>query len=170
MEVKNITCDFIISKVKDHQKHKKILLDLIYKMPQSQSQENSKSDWNLPSDHPRKYLDHFYHNIIKDIMGEQKKYFKASQWHIANSWFQQYYDGTYHKYHNHNLTNWTNVYFVELPYSKDATIVKSKNKSFKYKVEEGDIITFPAHLLHSAPKIDKKRKTVISFNSDFSFF
>ncbi len=38
------------------------------------------------------------------------------------------------------------------------------------KVEEGDIITFPAHLLHSAPKIDKKRKTVISFNSDFSFF
>jgi hypothetical protein len=170
MEIKNITCDFIISNVKNHKKHKKILLDLIQEMPESRSQQNSKSDWNLNKETPRKYLDYFYNNIIDPIMNEQKKYFKAATWHILNSWFQQYHDGTYHKYHNHESANWSNVYFIELPKPEDATQIKVREKLFKYKVKEGDIITFPAHLLHMAPAITNKRKTVIAFNSNFSYF
>ena len=170
MEIINLTCDFLISKVKNHKKHKKILLDLIEEMPQSKSQQNSKSDWLISKEHPRKYLHYFYENIIDPIMDKQKKYFKADQWHIDNSWFQQYHDGTYHKFHNHESTNWANVYFIELPSSKDVTKIKVRNKIFKYTAKEGDIITFPAHLLHSAPVINKKRKTVIAFNSNFSYF
>ena len=37
-----------------------------------------------------------------------------------------------------------------------------------FDLEEGDLLTFPAHLLHRSNKINKdKRKTIISFNSDF---
>ena len=170
MEVMNLTCDFLISKVKNHKKHKKIILDLIDKMPQSQSQQNSKTDWLIDKDHPREYLHYFYENVIDPIMDQQKKHFKADQWHIDNSWFQQYHDGTYHKFHNHEKANWANVYFIELPSSKDVTQIKVGEKLFEYKAKEGDVITFPAHLLHSAPVINKKRKTVISFNSNFSYF
>ena len=35
--------------------------------------------------------------------------------------------------------------------------------------EEGDIITFPAHLLHKSKPNGDKRKTVISFNSNFLY-
>ena len=44
-----------------------------------------------------------------------------------------------------------------------------KNKIIDSKsVEEGDIITFPASLLHRSPKnTTMKRKTIISFNSNF---
>ena len=170
MEVKDITCDFLISKVKNHKKHKTILLDLINRMPKSKSQQNSKSDWLLSKDYPREYLNYFYNDIIDPIMDEQKKHFKAAQWHIANAWFQQYHDGTFHKFHNHESTNWSNVYFIELPKPKDVTQVKVRNKLFKYKAEEGDIITFPGHLLHSAPAINNQRKTVIAFNSNFSYY
>jgi|TARA_A100000172_G_C3044038_1_gene111704 hypothetical protein len=170
MEIKNITTDFIISTVKDHKKHKKILLDLIDEMPFSQSQQNSKSDWLLPVEQERKYLDYFYKKVIDESMDRMQDYFKADQWHIANAWFQQYHDGAHHIFHNHEKTNWANVYFLEMPSTTYRTQVKVRGKLFKYQAKEGQVITFPAHLLHSAPSIDKKRKTVIAFNSNFSHY
>ena len=166
MEVKDITCDFLISKVKNHKKHKTILLDLINRMPKSKSQQNSKSDWLLSKDHPREYLNYFYNDIIDPIMDKQKKHFKADQWHIANAWFQQYHDGTFHKFHNHESTNWSNVYFVELPDNSVATKFKDIDIN---DIKTGDMITFPGYLLHESPKnLSGKRKTIISFNSNYS--
>jgi len=170
MEIKDITVDFIISKVKNHKKHKKILLDLIEEMPFSQSQQNSRSDWLLPMEQERKYLDYFYRHVIDETMDRMQDYFKANQWNIANSWYQQYWDGAHHVFHNHEKCNWANVYFLELPNSKDVTQIKIRDKLLDYKAKEGDVITFPAHILHSAPSVNKKRKTVIAFNSNFSYY
>jgi hypothetical protein len=170
MEIKNISNDFIISTVKGHAKHKKIMLDLIDQMPFSQSQQDSKSDWLLPLEQERKYLDYFYKNVVNKTMDKLMTYFKADQWHIENAWYQQYRDGGHHVFHNHEHTNWANVYFLELPSSKDKTQIKVGDKIFKYEAKEGQIITFPANLLHSSPRVNKKRKTVIAFNSNFSYF
>tara|TARA_R100000664_G_scaffold29185_1_gene40909 strand:- start:460 stop:972 length:513 start_codon:yes stop_codon:yes gene_type:complete len=169
MEIKTIKCDFIITKVKSHKRHKKIILDLINKMPETDSEDYSKGDWHLNRDYPREYLDYFYNNVVDSIMNKQMKYFKADRWKILNCWFQQYYDGGFHKFHNHEQTNWTNVYYVELPSSDDLTKIKVNGKLYKYTAKEGDVITFPAHLLHTAPAVNNKRKTVIAFNSNFLY-
>ena len=39
----------------------------------------------------------------------------------------------------------------------------------KWHVKEGDLITFPAYLLHTSEKNKDGRKTVIAFNSDFIY-
>jgi len=169
MKIKFLKTEFFTCTVKNHKKHKPILLSLIDKMPFSRSQDTTKSDWLLPPDQKREYLDYFYSNVIDDIMDEQAKYFKADQWHIHNAWFQQYKNAAFHKYHNHNNTNWANVYFIELPSPTLKTTIKIRDKTFDYTAKEGQVITWPAHLLHTSKPISSKRKTVIAFNSDFSF-
>ena len=167
MDIKEIKSDFIICEVPDHHKHKAILLDLIDKIPNNPYEEISKTDWNLPKTFERKYLEYFYSHITKNIMDQQKKYFKAARWVIAGGWFQQYQKGSSHVYHNHPKANFTNVYFLELPDKHFKTSLKVKGKEYDYKIKEGQIITFPAHLPHCSKTNGKKRKTIISFNSDF---
>jgi hypothetical protein len=102
-------------------------------------------------------------------MDNLQVYYKSKSWRITNAWFQQYKKNSYHEYHNHTQTNFTNVYFLELPDTNFKTIIKIENKEYEYKVKEGQLITFPAHLLHTSKPNGYKRKTIISFNSDFHY-
>ncbi len=173
LKVKEIKCDFIISEVPDHPKHKSMLLDLIDKIPNNpylmEGEEVSKTDWNLPLAFERKYLEYFYSRVAKNIMDQQQKYFKAKKWEIRNGWFQQYQEGSSHVYHSHPNVNFTNVYFLELPDKQFKTSLKIKEKEYDYEVKEGQLITFPAHILHTSKKNSTFRKTIISFNTNFIF-
>ena len=41
-------------------------------------------------------------------------------------------------------------------------------KIITFNVKEGDLLTFPAFMIHRSDEIkNKKRKTIISFNSNF---
>jgi len=167
MDIKNLKTEFIISKVPSHKKHKTILLDLIDKMPNNSYNNISKTDWNLPKDFERKYLDYFYSAIAINIMNKLKKYFKVQTWKINNGWFNQYNTNSFHEYHTHPQTNFTNVYFIELPDPHFKTAIKIRDKEYEYNIKEGQIITFPGHIVHSSKSNGDKRKTVISFNCDF---
>ena len=169
LKVKEIKCQFIVSDVSDHHKHKSILLDLINKIPNNPYEGISKTDYNLPFAFGRKYLDYFYYHIAKNIMDQQQKYFKSQRWEITRAWFQQYQKESSHVYHNHPYVNFTNVYFLELPDKQFKTSLKIKEKEYNYEVEEGQIITFPAHILHTSKKNSASRKTIISFNTNFIF-
>ena len=169
MQVNKIKCELFIQDVPNHQTHKKILLDLIKQLPNNPYENISKTDWNLPKKLERKYLDYFYPNISKSLMDNLQVYYKSKSWRITNAWFQQYKKNSYHEYHNHTQTNFTNVYFLELPDTNFKTIIKIENKEYEYKVKEGQLITFPAHLLHTSKPNGYKRKTIISFNSDFHY-
>lgn len=169
MQVNKIKCELFIQDVPNHQTHKKILLDLIKQLPNNPYENISKTDWNLPKKLKRKYLDYFYPNISKSLMDNLQVYYKSKSWRITNAWFQQYKKNSYHEYHNHTQTNFTNVYFLELPDTNFKTILKIENKEYEYKVKEGQLITFPAHLLHTSKPNGDKRKTIISFNSDFHY-
>ena len=63
MRTKKIKTDIINNRVKEHKKYKLQLLKLIDEMPNVSQGGVSKSDWSLPKDHPRKYLDLFYRKI-----------------------------------------------------------------------------------------------------------
>ena len=161
---------YIITKVKEHKEIKQNLLKLIEDMPSNKFEDISKTDWHLSKETPRKYLDTFY-DIVNPYMFEMTKKMKSKDWVIDNGWFQQYNHNDKHDWHCHTHSNFSNVYYLELPGKKIKTeffdILKNKTIDSK-SVEEGDIITFPASLLHRSPKnTTMKRKTIISFNSNF---
>jgi hypothetical protein len=170
MKVKQIPCNMFICDVPKHKEHKKKLLNLIKEMPDNTYGPISKTDWNIEANFKRKYLDYFYSNVIRPVMNKQQKYLKARDWRIPNGWFQQYNKKSYHNWHVHEGANYTNVYFLELDSSDQATKIKTgRNKIIEHKAEEGQVVTFPGCLLHKSEEVLKKRKTIISFNSWFTY-
>ena len=169
MQVKKINSEITKINVKEHRFYKAMLLNLIDEMPNASYEWVSKSDWDLPKDLTRKYLDLFYRQVIKSSMKELQDYYKADDWNISNGWFQQYEKDSFHQWHNHNGANFTNVYFLELPDSKFRTKIKVGDEIIEYEAKEGDLISFPAYLLHTSEKNGDGRKTIIAFNSNFKY-
>jgi hypothetical protein len=169
VKIKKIEAFYFITKIKEHSKIKNELLNLINKIPKSSYESITHTDWNLPKEYKREYLDYFY-KIVSPYMEDIKTLLNQKTWLIQNSWFQQYYKNDTHDWHMHAKTNFTNVYYLELPKRYLTTKIKimHNNKIHSIKATEGDLITFPACLLHTSKKIkDNLRKTIISFNSDF---
>ena len=170
MKIKQIPCNLFVCDVPNHKKHKKELLNLINEMPNNSYGPISKTDWNINSSFKRKYLDYFYTYVIKSIMDKQQKYLNAIGSKIENGWFQQYNKKSFHNWHVHEQSNYTNVYFLELDSPSQVTQIKiGKNKIMKYKAKEGQVITFPGCLLHKSQPILNNRKTIIAFNSSFNY-
>ena len=154
--------------ISNHKKHKSNLLDLIDSIPNISSdvcegEQVAKSDWYLNSSYPRKYWDYFF-DILNPWFDNMKNTYGSNKVIIDNYWFQQYSKNNYHDWHNHPKCHFSSIYYLELPKTNLVTEFKT-HKSISTK--EGDIITFPAHLLHRSPvNNSEKRKTVIVFNSN----
>jgi predicted 2-oxoglutarate/Fe(II)-dependent dioxygenase YbiX len=157
----------IIRPFKKHEELKQTFLELIDSLPPSKQEKTiSNTDWYLPKEHKREYVN-LFHNNIEEHMNFVCKQLKCQTWEIQNIWFQQYKEGDEHDWHNHPHTQFSNVYFLELP----STNMKTEFATHPdINVSEGDVITFPAHLVHrSKPNQSNKRKTIISFNSSFIY-
>ena len=170
IKVKKIPSYYMVTKIKEHKQIKSDLLSLIAKIPQNSFEDITHTDWNLPKDLKREYLDHFY-KIITPYINEMTEFLEEKSCTIQNGWFQQYYKNNYHTWHRHGKTNFANVYYLELKDTKRTTkvrpIVNSK-KSINLIAKEGEMVTFPAMFHHTSEKINNNfRKTIISFNSDF---
>lgn len=158
----------LITKIKNSFEKNKKILELIDKIPNNPLIENSANvishtDYNLPKNFKREYLDYFL-KIIEPCIKEICIKLNTSKFIISNCWFQQYTKDNVHEWHTHPNTNFTNVYFVELPDKSLATeILGEKN----LEINEGDLLTFPAFYYHRSPiNVFDKRKTIISFNAD----
>jgi len=165
---------YIVTDIKEHQENKQRFLDLIDIMPLSNmitDVENiSKTDWNLPKEQERKYLEEFY-NMITPYMNVMTEKLKCKNWKIQSGWFQQYGKNDVHNWHVHEGVNYANVYFLNLPDESVKTQlfdVKEGKIMNEIDVREGQLLTFPAHILHrSPPNMSNNKKTIISFNTDF---
>lgn len=158
-----------VTKINNSKKINKKLLSLINTIKNNKYNTDKDSihntDWNLPKNFERKYVDYFV-PIIRPYLNEIAKKLHSEKAVIDNIWFQQYKKNDEHSWHTHGLSNFSNVYFVELPLKSLATeILNVKDLN----LNEGDLLTFPSHLYHRSP-INKtnKRKTIISFNCDFT--
>lgn len=131
----------------------------------------SKCDWNLPKEAERKYLDIIF-PLIEDNHRELFNKLGFPTVDIINMWFQQYEKNSFHEWHTHTQCQWSSVYYLEFPKGSPRTVFVNplnNTDTFDVDTEEGDIITFPSFIVHSAPKVESdKRKTIISFNSDIS--
>ena len=170
MQFYEVTTNYIITDIKEHSTLKPTLLDLIDQMPNGSTDTISKSDFFLPSDIPRPYLDLFLNHMEKYMMEMMSK-LGCNKWYMQNGWYQQYNSSDSHYWHVHPFCMYNNVYYLELPDHSVQTEFYNpitKQTFFLNDVKEGQMITFPANLIHrSPPNTNKDRKSVIAFNSDF---
>ena len=86
---------------------------------------------------------------------------------VMDIWYHQYAEGDTYGWHIHGL-QYAGIYYLEFPKGCGRTEMCSPYslKPQKIDAEEGDVIIFPAHLMHRALPNGKERKTAISFNLD----
>jgi len=159
---------YIKTKFKYHKNLKQKFLDLIDQMPNISHDNIKKTDWKILEPKTYEKLFHYYFEDILDNIG---KLIKASDCKITSLWFQQYYKNNSHSWHNHPGSDFSNIYYLELPNTKYKTQFYNllTKKPFKdIKIEEGDIITFKGSMPHRSKKIiSTERKTVIVFNTNY---
>ena len=174
MIVKKLPGYYYITHIQEHELIKNDLLNLMDTLSidskELKEQTIERTDWNLNAQYHREYLKLFY-NVITPYMENMCRSLLATRWEIPNTWFQQYKKTHLHEWHNHGNCMYANVYFVELPAADLVTElydVHSKSIIKLEDVKEGDLITFPAQLIHRSPKNKSDlRKTIIAFNSNF---
>ncbi len=174
MKKYGLTTPYIVLPFKEHLEIKENLLSLIenaeYKSPNHiESETNiSKADWFKANDMTRSWVEFaaprlFGHiNKMYDELG-----FDLLK--ITEIWFQQYLQGSEHGWHTHS-GNWTNVYYLEFPEGSPKTLLIDpfdKKTQIEVDVKEGDLLVFPAFVMHKAPINNSgHRKTILSYNID----
>ena len=125
----------------------------------------TKYDWNIATDFNREWVQY-----IKPYLQEQFDKFSRVLNHgsplIKKVWFQQYNKDDYHGWHIHG-DNYTGVYYLDFPRGSTPTelIEQGSLNKITIKAKEGDILIFPAFIIHRSPRIVKDiQKTIISFN------
>ena len=169
MLVKPLNSFYIVNSIDNYNHHNKKLLNLIARTPKSKFESITSTDWNMPKNAHRPYLDYFIELVMPEL-NKIADFLSMSKYDIHNTWFQQYYKDDTHTWHNHAGCNFTNVYYIELPDNNKTEIYNEVNNSIiNLDVKEGDLVTFPGYMSHrSKPNQSNKRKTVISFNTSFS--
>lgn len=164
----------IVTDIEEHKNNKEKLISLINKMNLNSSIEKNehitKTDWNLPKEVERQYLNFFY-NMITPYMKKMANMLKCKTWKIDNVWYQMYKQNDYHSWHIHMYSNYTNVYYLDLPEESLKTQLydlKDEKIIDDIEIREGQLFTFPAHIIHRSPvNTTNKEKKIISFNSNF---
>jgi len=161
--------------VKNFSNHKKNLINLLYKIPQNPLKNISHTDWNLPETFKREYLEYLYkEKIFHDYVEDFRTWLKAVDCKIdlcfSEIWFQVYKKNDFHEYHTHGKSNFSGVFYVNLPNQSLKTQIKFPgNETLDFEVSEGQIITFPAIGWHQSPiNPFNDEKIVIAFNLNFT--
>jgi len=157
-----------IHKVKNHLFIKDKILDYIKNQPNRNHVGNQDNLFKFDYDIIQKQYGSIIFDNIKEYIEELKKLFNCNKITIHNYWYQQYIKNNFHSWHTHGGSNFSTVYYIELPNNKYQTeFFDCIKKSYINigKVEEGDILTFPSYITHRSKKIEEDtRKTIFSFN------
>ncbi len=174
MKFHKLNSFYIVTDVKPHDHLKDILLRYIDEMPEAsindENEDVSKTDWNIPEDYERDYLNCFL-NIFKPSLKEMALKLSCTKWKVHNAWYQVYKRGDRHGWHAHPGANYSNVYYLSLPNKSISTqLYDPMNKRVikNIKVREGQVLTFPGNVIHRSPvNNNDDQKVVISFNTSF---
>ena len=170
MKFHSLNSFYVTLDVDLEERHKQPILDLIDKMPGSFMQGLSKSDWELDKNYDREYLNYFI-KIITPHLDKLADRLHFKKWTINNAWFQQYEKTNGHTWHNHAYSNFSGVYYVELPNDdlKTQYYDDMNERIFEQlNINEGQLLIVPSYILHRSPENNSNsRKTIIAFNINF---
>lgn len=175
-------------KVKSHQKIKKKYLDLIFNDFESNKEEyKKKSDWNCNvissyfddenRNNKRIFDNHFIKNVIQEPIEnciQELKLMRPSTISILKLWYNVYDQNDYQEVHHHlgvQSVSYSGIYIMDLNgknnthFCQPGTTLESQfGSTFKGSIlEEGDVIIFPAQLLHYTTP-SECNKVSVSFN------
>lgn len=149
--------------------HLSIKNELIKKIYMSEHKKNfediSVTDWDIENDNfDKEWIKLFLDNYYKKIKYIYNKIgFKKIE--IENIWFQEYHYESGFDWHNHVGADFANVFFLNFSENNPGTEFKINDKIIKADVREGDIIIFPANILHrSPPNLSNDKRIIIAFN------
>ena len=173
----HLDCAYVVSKFKYHEEIKDNLLSLIdkadYKSPKEEISEVNitKTDWFDATNPNREWLKYLV-NPLAEQLKEMYMELNFDGFAIKESWFQQYLQDSEHGWHTHS-SNFTNVYYLELPEGTPKTQIVSpydQKTIIEVDVKEGDLLIFPSFTLHKAPvNKSSERKTIVSYNIDATY-
>jgi hypothetical protein len=165
---------YIIKPFKYHNEIKDHMIDSIgyaefFSPNHSESETNiTKADWNLATNLDRDWVQFLIPKLGEEIQ-EMYAELGFDILKITEIWFQQYLKGSEHGWHSHS-GNWTNVYYLEFPEGSPKTQLIDpfdKKTIIEVDVKEGDLLVFPAFVMHRAPINNSiNRKTIVSYNID----
>ena len=175
IDVKDTVWKFTLN---NHSEIQKSILRAIQYAPKTRRVDNN-TDVILSTDYytnEQDYTQKLYARILKESLvssGFQEKlesYYCTDSVEYGTTWFQQYEKSDTHSWHFHPDCNISIVYYVELERPEDSTEFFDLNsrEPFYADVCEGDVVVFPAFLPHRSPSLKGSRKTIISWNLNFS--
>ena len=127
IKINPVTMYYAIGTIPNFRKHKSILLDFFDKAEgyplDIDSQDISKTDWKVPREVKRNYMDYFL-EITVPIYKQITEELSYGEFKIDNVWFQQYYHNKYHEWHIHPETHMSNILYVEVPENHVRQLLK----------------------------------------------
>ena len=177
MQKFSLECFYIIKKFKYHSQIKDYLLTEISDAEcQHLYSENAevnitKCDWHISTDYNRNWF-----KLLKDMLFEEMLDMYSQVGYdgftLQEIWFQQYQQNAQHGWHTHS-SNFTNVYYLDLPADSSKTQIVSpydQQTVIELDVSEGDIVSFPSFVIHKGPKNNADmHKTIISYNTNVTY-
>lgn len=147
--------------IKNFKKFNKELIGLIYNDDLGKPFENIyKTDYFSKA--KGEWFELFKEQVLKEFSKWFLEYYKVTQFQCDHSWYQIYKKNNFHQLHTHAKTNFTNVFYLQLPGPDSTTSIENQ----KFTSGEGHLITFPGFYKHESKKnIYEKDKIIISFNS-----
>jgi hypothetical protein len=171
--------DFILrDKFKNHSQKKEHITKLILDTDDKGWYNNTgnfndrllKTDWPL-ADNPERTWVKYFINDLHFQLNNFADHLGYTNVLINKVWYQIYEKNGIHNWHIH-ADNYSGVYYIKMPEDDENNYTEflspnDFNRSFKIKVNEGDVIFFPSHLIHRAPALQKNdTKIIISWNAN----
>ena len=175
--------DAHMAKIEDwSEKHRDRLLSLVPDKDKKQINLSKQHQSVLETD-KIEYTD--YHNndkppyydelieILKPYLEDFFKTQKITEPRLGTLWCQKYKGGNYHGPHDHGSVGYSAVLYAKLnskihrgtEFFSPFPTEKGYKVSVSLRVEEGDLVIFPAHLVHMAPPhYDDEMRVIFSFN------
>jgi len=173
-----LVMQYFVRKMPYHYENKQIILDMIDRvervddtvtMPDDRYQRITKYDYLMVDTVTNRPWVDFITPKILNVLNTMPPELGFAIPDIRAIWFQQYQTKDHHQWHPHCGCNWAGIYFLESPHYSHITeyIEPFTQRLFSFNAQEGDIVIFPAQLLHrSSEFFSDDRKTVIAFNFD----
>lgn len=133
----------------------------------SEYERINRTDWDVSQDnvYDKRWSQIFFHYTFNQI----KSFYHSmgyDSFYIDTIWFQEYQRGDFHNWHDHDGSDFSNIFFLHFNKLNPGTEFMVDDKVIQADVSEGDLIIFPGKVRHRAPVNDSdERRLVIVFNT-----
>ena len=110
----------VLQEIKEHKEFKSFMLNYILNNNFNSLNNVSITDWTDAKNPDREYVIEIS-KFLKTYLANVSRKLKALEIQVSNIWFQRYLKHSDHVWHYHPKSNWTAVYYVELPEEKVKT-------------------------------------------------